>query len=181
MASKAELLEADDAGKDPIASIGKQVARLSTGDRARLRRIYLTRSPEADGVVLGLLHRASVTLSDDAVVFDRWRLLAHVAALLSGTGGAQPHAPGRRLGRALHEAGYSENRLLRLTAARGPALHDQIVRAARMLAQGGQAPVDLWTLFHLVGRDASRAEEARIRIAQDYYAAAARSGEGDSH
>ena len=80
----------------------------------------------------------------------------------------------RRLGTALHAAGYSEHRLLRLTAARGQGLEDQIIRAARMLAQAGEAPVNLWTLFHLAGRDSGKAEEARIRIAQDYYAAAAR-------
>jgi CRISPR type I-E-associated protein CasB/Cse2 len=165
--------------KDPVASIAGQVPHLSTGDRARLRRIYLTRSYEADGVVVGLLHRAGVPVSDHAEAFAPWRLLAHVAALLSGTGGVQSHAPGRRLGTALHAAGYSENRLLRLTAARGPALHEQIIRAARMLAQAGQAPVNLWTLLHLAGRDRDKAEEARIRIAQDYYGAAARS-EGDT-
>lgn len=160
--------------KDPVASIAGQVAHLSTGDRAALRRIYLTRRHEADGIVIGLLHRAGVTVSAKADVFAPWRLLAHVAALLSGTSGEQPHAPGRRLGTALHAAGYSKNRLLRLTAARGTALHDQIIRVARMLAQGGQAPVNLWMLFHLAGRDPDKAEEARISIAQDYYAAAAR-------
>lgn len=165
--------------KDPVASIAGQVAHLSTGDRAALRRIYLTKRHEADGVVIGLLHRAGVTIPTQADAIAPWRLLAHVAALLSGTGGEQPHASGRRVGTALQAVGYSENRLLRLTAARGVALHGQIIRAARMLAQGGQAPVNLWTLFHLGGRDTEKAEEARIRIAQDYYAATARS-EGDS-
>jgi len=170
---------ADQGRKDPVASLAGQVAHLPNGDRAALRRIYLTRSVGADGVVQGLLHRAGVTPSDRPEVFAPWRLLAHVAALLAGTGGQQPHAPGRRLGAALHAAGYSENRLLRLTAARGPALHDQIVRAGRMLAQGGQAPVNLWQVLDLAGRDPERAEAARIRIAQDYYAAAARA-EGDT-
>ena len=164
--------------KDPVASIAAQVAHLSTGDRAALRRIYLTKRHEADGVVIGLLHRAGVALPSQAEAFAPWRLLAHVAALLSGTGGEQPHAPGRRLGLALHAAGYSENRLMRLTAARSEALNGQIIRAARMLARGGQAPVDLWTLFHLAGRDADEAEEARIRITQEFYTAKARA-EGD--
>ena len=177
MASEAG--EREGKSKDPIASIAGQVAHLSTGDRAALRRIYLTKRHEADGVVIGLLHRAGVALPSQVEAFAPWRLLAHVASLLSGTGGEQPHAPGRRLGTALQSVGYSENRLLRLTAARGDALYGQIVRAARMLAQGGQAPVNLWALFHLAGRDPDKAEEARIRIAQDYYAAAARS-EGDA-
>lgn len=157
--------------KDPVASIAGQVAALPTGDRAALRRIYLTRSHKADGVVVGLLHRAGVVPPADPALFAPWRLLAHVAALLSGTGGQPPHAPNRRLGDALQAAGYSENRLLRLTAARGEALTDQIVRAARMLAQAGQVPVDLRPFLDLTRRDADRAEEARIRIARDYYAA----------
>lgn len=179
MASVAQADATEERPKDAVASIAGQITRLSTGDRAALRRIYLTRSPAADGVVVGLLTHAGVTVSEREEVFAPWRLLAHVAALLSGTAVDQPHAPGRRVGSALHEAGLSENRLSRLTAARGPALHDQIVVAARRLAQGGQAPVDLWTLHHLAGRDAKQAEQARIQIAKDYYAAAARS-KGDS-
>lgn len=171
--------EAEPGRKDPVASIAGQVPHLSTGDRARLRRIYLTRSRGADGVVVGLMMRAGVTPSDDPRIFAPWRLLAHVAALLSGTAGDQPHVPGRRLGAALYAVGYSENRLLRLTAARGDALHDQVIRAARMLAQAGERSVNLWSLFNLVGRDPDRAEQARIAIAQDYYAAQARSA-GDT-
>lgn len=166
--------------KDPIASVAGQIAKLSTGDRARLRRMYLTQSHEADGVVLGLVHRAGMELGEASTAFERWRLLAHVAALLAGTGGLQSHAPGRRVGRALYDAGYSENRLLRLTAARGPALEGQIIRVARMLAQAGAGPINLWTLFNLAGRGPERAkaaEEARIQIARDYYAAAAREGD----
>ena len=178
MASEAAEDEAGRARKDPVASIAGQVPHLSTGDRAALRRIFLKRSSGAIGVVEGLLHRAGVAPSDDEEARAPWYLLAHVAALLSGTGGEQPHAPNKRLGAALQAAGYSESRLLRLTAARGGALEGQIVRAARMLAQGAQGPVNLWTLLHLAGRDPAKAEEARIRIAQDYYAAQARS-EGD--
>ena len=174
----------DEAPKDPVASIAGQMQHLSTGDRALLRRLYLTqtsssRSYQADGVVVKLLHRAGVTTPDHLPAYEPWRLLTHVAALLSGTGAEQPHASGRRLGAALHAAGYSENRLLRLTAARGQPLSDQIIRAARMLAQAGEAPVNLWSFYHLAGRDPKAAEEARIRIAQDYYSAAARS-EGEA-
>lgn len=177
--SSAEAAEAE--RKDPVASIAGQMPYLSTGDRARLRRIYLTRSLGADGVIVGLMIRAGVEppRPEDQHLFDPWRVLAHVAALLSGTAGGQPHSPGRRLGAALQAAGFSENRLLRLTAARGDALRGQVIRAARMLAQAGERSVNLWSLFNLVGRDPDRAEQARIAIAQDYYAAEARSA-GDT-
>lgn len=162
-----------DRTKDPVASIAGQITSLSTGDRAALRRLYLTRSHRADGIVQGLLYRAGLPAMLDPAAFAPWRMLAHVAALLSGTAGEHPHAPGRRLGRALHAAGLSENRFLRLTAARGPALEDQIVRAARRLAQAGSAPVDLWPVLLLAGRDQAKAENARLQIAQDYFAAQA--------
>lgn len=162
-----------DTPKDEIASLGGQVPHLSTGDRAALRRLYLTKSGHADGVVIGLLTKAGVP---DAAwrgptSFARWRLIAHVAGVLSGTAAVAPHSPVSALGRALHTAGYSTNRLMRLTTARGPALVDQVVRAARYLAQAGQVPVDLRPLRDLVGADAARAEAARLRIARDYFSA----------
>lgn len=167
------------APKNVMTSIAGQIAHLPAGHRAELRRIYLTGSHAADGIVIGLLHRAGVTVPGDAAAFRPWRLLVHAAALLSGTAGAFPHSRSRRLGRALHAVGLSENRLLRLTATRGGALDAQVIRAARMLAQAGERTINLWTLFDLVGTDEAAAEEARLRIAQDYYAASARSDEGD--
>jgi CRISPR type I-E-associated protein CasB/Cse2 len=177
MASEAPAAEAE--RKDPVASIAGHITVLTTGDHALLRRMYLTAKPAADGVVVKLLHHAEVEPSRYSADYAAWRLLAHAAALLSGTGKKAPHDPRKALGSALHDAGYSENRLLRLTAARGEQLHGLVVLAVRMLAQAGQVPVNLWTLLHLAGRDAGKAEEARIRIAQDYYSAAARQ-EGDS-
>jgi CRISPR type I-E-associated protein CasB/Cse2 len=171
------MAEADEAeDKDPVKSIAGQIANLSTGHRAQLRRLFLVgpHSIRADGVVAGLLHRAGVRAEIGSAEAAAWRLIAHVAATLSGTAAEYPHAAGKRVGTALHAAGYSENRLLRLTAARGPALQDQIIRAARVLAQAGQRPVNLWTLLDLAGPWADRAEAARLRIAQDYYAADAR-------
>lgn len=161
--------------KDPIASISGHISVLSNGDLALLRRIYLTKKVSADGVVVKLLAYADVPISQDPRVFGPWRLVAHAAALLAGTGKQQPHLSSKRLGSALHAAGLAENRLLRLTAARGEALQDQIVIATRFLARAGSGPVNLWTLFHLAGRDPDKAEEARLTIARDYYAADAAS------
>lgn len=126
----------------------------------------------AAGVVVGLLVRAG--LSPERMrgeLLHRWQLLIHVAAVLSGTGRRDPHSPNVSLGRALFAAGYSENRLMRLTAARGEALRDQIVRAARFLAAAGAAPVDLRTLHGLTDPDNERAEAARLDLARGFYAA----------
>lgn len=173
MASEAAAESNDDA-KDPVAAIGDRLRVLSTGDHALLRRMILTRKVAADGVVVKLLHHAGVGEALYGRDYPAWALLVHAAALLSGTEKRNPHAPHRALGTALHAAGLSENRLLRLTVARGPALADQIMRAVRMLAQAGEVPVDLRPLLQLAGSDAAAAERARIRIAQSYYAAKAR-------
>lgn len=159
--------------KDAVASLGGQIPHLSTGDRAALRRLFLTRSASADGVVIGLMHRAGLpgTAWLDDADFGRWRLLAHFAAIVSGTAAAAPHDPRISLGRTLHAAGYSEHRLMRLTSAKGSALPDQVNRVARTLAAGGHRPVDLRTVLDLSFGTGDRAERARLRIARDYYAA----------
>ncbi len=175
--------EAPAARDHPVDMICRRIPYLSTGHRARLRRIYLTESHAADGVVIDLLHGAGVHLPyGEPAAMRPWRLLTHSAALLAGTGtvGTQPHSRGKRLGAAFHAAGLSENRLLRLTAARGAGLDAQVVRTMRLVMQRGEVPVNLLTLFDLIGDDPDRAEAARIRIAQDYYAAEARSDEETS-
>lgn len=166
--------------KPPVESIAGQIPNLSNRDHALLRRMYLTQRHEADGVVAALLVRAKVSVPTDRQAFAPWRLFAHCAALLSGTGKVYPHASGPQLGHRLHEIGLSENRLMRLTSARGSGLEAQVIRTMRMLAQHGKAPVNLYTLFALIGNDPDKAENARIRIAKDYYAAEARSEEGTS-
>lgn len=163
-----------DGKRDPFASFCARIPMLPAGDRAALRRLFLTRSDQAVGVVTGLLLGAGVPEPEwrTTEAFARWELLAHVAAVLSGTAAIPPHQPGITLGRALHEARYSDNRLRRLTGARGPALADQIVRAARVLAAAGKAPVDLRPLRRLSFDTGDGAEAARLAIARDYYAAA---------
>jgi CRISPR type I-E-associated protein CasB/Cse2 len=179
-----EAAAADSAGEKPrdiVAAVAARVRALSTGDRALLRRMSVEEPGRAAGVVIGLLARTG--LSPEAMrpeTLRRWALLAHVAAVLSGTGRKDPHSPRNRLGRALSEAGYSENRLMRLTAARGPALRDQIVRAARYLAAAGGEPVDLRTLHGLTSPDEAKADEARLDLARGFYAAEhAQSPKGD--
>jgi hypothetical protein len=164
--------------KDVMTRLSNEVCKLSAGDRAGLRRIFLTERYEADGVVIGLLHRIEMEVPSRADAFRAWRLLAHVAALLAGTAGVRSHSR-QRLGSALHAAKYSETAMLRLLAARGVMLRGQVIRAARRLAQQDRGPVDLWTVFDLIGNDVAKVEEARLKIARAYYSAEARA-EGDS-
>lgn len=152
---------------------------MSPGDRAALRRMEVTRVRSADGAVIKLLLAADIPKHLQTRDFDRWRLIAHIAAMLSGTGKLRAHARGRKLGAILREADYSENRLLRLLSVRGAALDGQVRRAMRVIAQKGKQPIDLWTVYDLVGPNPDRAEAARIRIAQDYYAATAAADKGD--
>ncbi len=160
--------------KHPVEKFVAQIPGLSNGDRAQLRRIYLTERYEADGVIVGLLHCAGIDATLKPETFRPWRLLAHCAALLSGTGkvGRPTHAIGRKLGAALKETGLTEIRLLRLTSTRGAELDAQVIRAMRMMAQRKAEPVNLLTLFDLIGNDPERSEVARRLIAQQYYAAA---------
>ncbi len=161
--------------KLPAERIADRIPHLPNGDRAQLRRVYLTERHAADGIIIGLLHGAGITSVVQPEAYRPWRLFVHCAALLSGAGekGEYPHSIGRKLGAALHDMGMSENRLLRLTSARGPTLDAQVIRAVRMLVQRKREAVNLLTLFDLVGNDPGQADAARRRIARDYYAAAA--------
>lgn len=109
----------------------------------------------------------------DADRLKRWALLAHVVAVLAGTGGDRVHA-NRPTGDVLFASNYSEARLAKLLSARGDGLRDQVARLARFLRAAGAVPLDLRPLADLVlaeGRDEQRAEAARLRIARSYFAA----------
>lgn len=180
MASEAGIDDAQDAVAEPsrpIESIAGQVQHLLNGERAQLRRLFLTERSAADGIVFRLVYRAGLTSLVAPEAVAPWRLLAHCAALLAGTGtmGKPPHAPNARFGEILQQVGYSENRLSRLLSAQGPALPPQVIRAVRVVVQQGKGPINLRTLFDLIGNDRDRSEAARLRIARDYYAADARS------
>lgn len=159
--------------KDFVASLAARISTLSPGDKSNLRRMTIDSPARSAGLVTGLLVSAGVTniggMPD--TTFRRWSILAHCAALLTGTGSANAHAPGWKngLGRRLKAAKYSENRLMRLTAAKGPALEDQVVRAVRFIAQAGKGPIDLRTVRDLL--DPDKAEAARMTIARSYYSA----------
>lgn len=174
-----------------LRSISGQVVVLPTGARAALRRMDPEAPGRATGEVVPLLVAAGVPrhewASDDGL--RRWARLCHLIAVLAGVAGREAHAPvqerapsgekagprrtERAAGRAIHAAGLSELRLMRLTSARGPALGAQVDRLGRYLAAAGVAPVDLTPLADLVladGRDEDRADRARLDIARTYYA-----------
>jgi len=158
--------------RDLVASLAARIAVLPTGDKAQLRRMDASNPARTGGLITGLLMAAGMdrvgSIQDDE--FRRWAILAHCAALLTGTSTNGAHAPGWQngLGRKLRDAGYSEARLMRLTSANGPALEAQVIRAARFLAQKSALPVDLRTMRQLL--DPDRAETARLSIARGFYA-----------
>ncbi len=162
---------------DWMRSLAGQVGHLSTGDRAALRRMELTRSAAADAVVIKLLLGAKVPPASYETDWVRWRLIGHFAGLLSGTAALYPHDERRGVGGALFNAGFSEKRLLRLLASRSEVLRDQLILAVRILARE-RKPINLWTLYHLLGDDLGKSDDARLRIAQQFFAAQAGSKKG---
>jgi CRISPR system Cascade subunit CasB len=159
---------------DWMTSISRQTHGMSSGDRAALRRMELTKSPGADAVAIKMLLRAQVPPSRVEDDWTRLRLIGHFAGLLSGTAALYPHDERRGVGAALFEAGFSEKRLLRLLASRAEALGDQLALAVRILSRERQ-PVNLWDLYHLLGGDPVKSDAARLRMARHYYAAQAKS------
>jgi hypothetical protein len=160
----------DDQG---VWSLCGQLKHLSTGERAALRRMPLTKSFQTDGVVEKLLRRAGIMVDvDDDATFEMWRLLAHAAAVIAGTGGRMAHAGKRPLGRALHEVWLKSSTINRLLTARGPALLDQVRRIAVRLASGSDAiPANMAELRDLASPNVVAADRARRSIARAYFAA----------
>jgi hypothetical protein len=156
-----------------VWSVCGQLKHLSTGERAALRRMPLTRSPAADGIVEKLLRRAGVFVdAEDNATFEMWRLLAHAAAVIAGTSGRMAHAGKRPLGRALHEAGLKTTTINRLLTARGSALPDQVRRVALRLADSNDAvPANLAELRDLASPHVASADQARRSVARAYFAA----------
>lgn len=146
---------------------------MAAGERAALRRLDPAAPGSGVGAVCRLLLRADVAVEGfDADDLHRLALTLHVLALLSGSG-ADPHDPRTSAGRGFADAGLSEARFRRLLTARGPAFRDQVVRVARFLAGRAQR-LDCRQFIRLIlveGADEEAAEETRIRLARDYYAA----------
>lgn len=146
-------------------------AALSVGERAALARL----DPDAPRPhQVGALARALVLAG---IVPDewqhetwlRWALIANGMALAG-------HDAQERLGRQFAHANVSESRVTRLLTARGDAFRQQIPRLLRLMASRRVAPnwQELGALILATDRDEERAETQRLRIAGQYYAAAAR-------
>lgn len=101
----------------------------------------------------------------------RWALILHAMALMV----PHHHDASTRVGRALHAAGYSEQRLGRLLDARGAQFRALVPRLCRQLAHKAQ-PLDWRELGRLIlatERHEDEAESIRLAIARAYYGAEA--------
>lgn len=175
------------------ARIARRIARedFPRGDLAALRRMV----PGDGGAPAYWRLMAEAGLPGSPAVERKWALVLQGIALMTPTAGRSPgrsaHAPEIPVGRALFLGGdprrnsafYSEMRLNRLLAARGPAFHALLARMFRMLASAGVS-FDWREMARLIlsdGYDEEPAEQARRRIARAYYEAERRSASAGGH
>ena len=147
-----------------------------TGDRARLRRMN-PNSPDS-AAFWRLIVREGMPRNPDIA---KWGLITHGIALMAH-GAGLAHRTSLPVGRVLYLGGeqqpgersfYSEDRLATLLAARGPALHSLLARLFRMMANEGCAfnwREMAWFILNEGGNE-EQSEQARIKIARDYYQA----------
>lgn len=166
-----------------IATIAGKIGHkdFPTGDRAALRRLD-PENPSYGGlaVVLRVMRNAGAKIDgigDDHLA--RWVLLVHAMSLMSAPD-RSPHAKGDS-GGVLHEAGYSEARLMRLLEARGTTRDGLLIRLARFLA-AKNLRIDWTGLARLVldDEDGEGAERTRLALARGYYAAEARENKSEN-
>ena len=143
--------------------------RLSAGDMAELRRLDpADPSSAAFWKIAGSVLEPDGWLRGDGETRNeeerRWAVILRAIATL-----APLHTPGRRLGAALAEGELSEVRFVRLLRARGEILRRETRTVASLLASKA-VRVDLAGLAGLVlSEGGDREEDARRRIARDYY------------
>ena len=157
-----------------------QLASYRRGDVADLRRMNPNNPDKA--VFWRLM--AEHGLLGSPVVESKWALILHGIALMtpksSGDSVARTAHDGYApVGRALFLGGepqrtsafYSETRLNRFLTARGPILRTLLARTFRMLASSS-ASFNWREMAQFIlseGYDEDAAEQARRRIARDYY------------
>lgn len=108
-------------------SIAEALAHASPGEKAAARRM----GPSGAPVFWRQVARLGIKPQEEA----RWLAFTRAVALLTpATRETSIHGP-LKLGAALARAGFSEQRLARLLAARGPARDEALERAIRMLSR----------------------------------------------
>jgi CRISPR system Cascade subunit CasB len=154
-----------------IAALIENSGILSGGDLAALRRMDPRSPPAAFFKIVGLVLDGHLPAGAESLLEreTRW------AAIVNGLAHLGPrHSPGRRVGRALAETGFSELRFARLVRADEERLVDELPSLARFLAVKDVA-VDWTDAARLILSAGGPSEEGvRRAIARDYYGAAAR-------
>lgn len=167
-ASNSTHVDAETAKSDlkmPIARLAAVICGdvISNGDRALLKRWA---PPQPVPLVF---YRLWLRNLDGNLPSERatptWMLIAWGLALM----GRSAHRPGRSLGQALAESGFSDTRLERLLDAPQDVLPDLFMSAVRFLASKDAAFdwVDAASL--LLARESGKRESVRRRIATSYY------------
>lgn len=136
-------------------SIAAGLAVASPGEKAEARRIGVDGAP--------IFWRQVARLDIPRHEENRWLRFTRLVALLtpaSATGSI--HDAARKLGVVLADAGYSEQRLARLIAARGEARLDLLERAIRMIARDHPSLDVVDLAYAVLGGDGRR-------LARDYY------------
>ena len=136
---------------------------IGPGERAELRRLDIQR-PHSPA--FWRIMTAWVTSDQTTENETRWAMVLSGMARMA----PQPHRQGYQLGRALAQADYSESRLFKLLKAQGTIFEDTVRRLCSFLAAKAE-PVDWVELgSFILSTDEKKAEDARRRIARDYYA-----------
>ncbi len=122
---------AQENGREALArralSIAEALARATRGEKAEARRMDASGAP----VFWRQVARLAIAPHEEA----RWMQFARLVALMTPSSRETSiHGP-VKLGAALARAGFSEQRLARLMAARGQAREEALERAIRMLAR----------------------------------------------
>ena len=151
--------------------------RTARGDLAGLRRMNADSPSEA-------VFWQFVTEKEQRgeILENKWALIMQGIALMTGTADSHSAHDGKMpIGRALFYGGdesrtsafYSEDRLNRLLAARGPMLRTLLGRMFRMMASANQ-PFNWREMARLIlsdGHNENQAENVRRNIARSYYRA----------
>jgi CRISPR system Cascade subunit CasB len=149
------MAETSDETARRALSIAAALAAADPGEKAEARRMDDDGAP----VFWRQVARLGIPRSQE----DSWLRFTRLVALLTpASETTSVHEARRPFGAVLAEAGYSEQRLARLIAARGPARGEALERAVRMLARS-HPRLDVVDLAHAaLGRGGNR-------LARDYY------------